>query len=272
ICKQVANNPMEINCTQHENMDESLIVGENCLNQFLSQNPNSCPVKSHNNCLYSQNRLAKRYINELDVICPLQFQQGYEEGEIPGFVTCNFKGKVKQVNDHLEHSCCLQMVTCWFKSFGCNYKCSKSAIHDHLTSNMKFHFDLVIKSIRQYQEEIKKLNLENETLKVELQLKDKKDEEIAHLKQQLSQLNPAQAYIESKDNEIQKIKQEMQMKEQQKKFEEKNKQTNDNKEEQKENTINDNSSSSIISTSSTFNFELVRSFKLLKTFTGHSST
>ncbi|ETO10594.1 hypothetical protein RFI_26783 [Reticulomyxa filosa] len=34
-------------------------------------------------------------------------------------------------------------------------------------------------------EEIRKLNLENETLKVELQLKGKKDEEIAHLKQQL---------------------------------------------------------------------------------------
>ncbi|ETO02947.1 hypothetical protein RFI_34463 [Reticulomyxa filosa] len=49
---------------------------------------------------------------------------------------------------------------------------------------MKLHFDLVIKSfdtlqqtIRQYQEEIKKLNLENETLKVELQLKSKKDED-----------------------------------------------------------------------------------------------
>ncbi|ETO01849.1 hypothetical protein RFI_35590, partial [Reticulomyxa filosa] len=92
-------------------------------------------------------------------------------------------------------------------------------------------------------EEIRKLNLENETLKVELQLKGKKDEEIAHLKQQLEQyqtdnlqLNSAQACyifllfsfdskiskatfvemeklkkdIESKDNEIQKIKQEIQ--------------------------------------------------------------
>ncbi|ETO01430.1 hypothetical protein RFI_36010, partial [Reticulomyxa filosa] len=25
ICKQVANNPMEIDCSQHKNMDESLI-------------------------------------------------------------------------------------------------------------------------------------------------------------------------------------------------------------------------------------------------------
>ncbi|ETO00836.1 hypothetical protein RFI_36604, partial [Reticulomyxa filosa] len=121
VCKQVANDPMEINCTQHKNMDESLIVGENCLNQFLSQNPNSCPVESHDNCLYFQSRVAKRCINELDVICPRQFEQeqeqqlqmsihqGHKEGETPGFVNCNFKGKVKQVNNHLEHSCCLQI-------------------------------------------------------------------------------------------------------------------------------------------------------------------
>ncbi|ETO03116.1 hypothetical protein RFI_34293 [Reticulomyxa filosa] len=92
ICKQVANNPMEINCTQHKNMDESLIVGENCLNQFLSQNTNSCPVEPHDSCSYSQSRMMKRYISELDVICPRQFeqeqgqpqmstQQGHEEGE-----------------------------------------------------------------------------------------------------------------------------------------------------------------------------------------------
>ncbi|ETO34973.1 hypothetical protein RFI_02101 [Reticulomyxa filosa] len=59
ICKQIANNPMEINCTKHKNMDESLIVGENCLKQFLSKNPNSCTVEHHDNY----------------VICPRQFEQ-----------------------------------------------------------------------------------------------------------------------------------------------------------------------------------------------------
>ncbi|ETO02823.1 WD-40 repeat protein, partial [Reticulomyxa filosa] len=82
--------------------------------------------------------------------------------------------------------------------------------------------------------------------------------------------------IGSKDNEIKKIKEEIQKKEkqmveQQKKLEEKNKQINDSKEEQKENNKNDNLSTSIINISSTFNFELVRSFKLLETFTGHTS-
>ncbi|ETN97652.1 hypothetical protein RFI_39877, partial [Reticulomyxa filosa] len=238
-----------------------------------------------------------RYINELDVICPRQFQQeqeqeqqqlqmstqqGHEEGETPGIISCDFKGKLKQVNDHLEHSCCLQMVKCWFESFGCNHKCLKFTIHDHLTSNIKLHFDLVIKSfntlqqnIRQYQDEISKLKLENETLKVELQLKGKKDEEIAHLKQQLNQYQKdnlqlisaqvcyvfifASIYskyqnqiiimikqkitfveieklkkdIESKDNEIKTIKQEIQLKQKQI-----IQQIDENKEEQKQNIIN----------------------------------
>ncbi|ETO00174.1 hypothetical protein RFI_37276, partial [Reticulomyxa filosa] len=63
---------------------------------------------------------------------------------------------------------------------------------------------------------------------------------------------------------------EKQIIEQQKKFE----QINENKEEQKKNIINNNSSSSpssIINKSSTLDFELVRSFKLLNTFTGHTS-
>ncbi|ETO03117.1 Serine/Threonine protein kinase, partial [Reticulomyxa filosa] len=202
------------------------------------------------------------------------------------------------------------MVKCWFESFGCNHTCLESVIDDHLASNMKLHFDLVSKSfdalqqtIRQYQvslfiydfnkkkyEEIRKLNLENEILKVELQLKGKKDEEIAHLKRQLDQyqkdnlqLNSAHQKIiiikqkttlvemeklkkdiESKHNEIQKIKEEIELKEKQ--IIEK-KQMN----EQKENIMNDNSSKSIINTSSTLDFELVSSFKLLNTFAGHTS-
>ncbi|ETO01761.1 hypothetical protein RFI_35678, partial [Reticulomyxa filosa] len=67
--------------------------------------------------------------------------------------------------------------------------------------------------------------------------------------------------IESKDNEIQ-IKQEIQFKQ---------KQIHENKEEQKQNIIHHNSSSSIINTSSTSDFQLLRSFKLINTFTGHTS-
>ncbi|ETO01624.1 hypothetical protein RFI_35816, partial [Reticulomyxa filosa] len=65
ICKQVVNNPVEINCPQHEDMEETLLAGEDCLKQVLSNNNNICPVQSHTNCKYAKNKLAKRYINDL---------------------------------------------------------------------------------------------------------------------------------------------------------------------------------------------------------------
>ncbi|ETO03140.1 peptidase C14, caspase catalytic subunit p20, partial [Reticulomyxa filosa] len=140
-----------------------------------------------------------------------------------------------------------------------------------------------------------KLNLENETIKVELQLKNKKDEQIAHLKQQLEQyqkdnlqlisaqqiiiiiiqqkttfvdMEKLKKDIESKDNEIQNIKQKIKLKEKQQQTN--LEQINENKEEQKQNIIHDNSSLSIINASPTLDFQLLRSFKLLHTFTGHT--
>ncbi|ETO36169.1 hypothetical protein RFI_00893, partial [Reticulomyxa filosa] len=73
------------------------------------------------NCIQHKN------MDEL-LIQQISTQQRHEEGEIPGIVSCDFKGKLKQMNDHLEHSCGLQMVKCWFESFGYNHKYLKSAI------------------------------------------------------------------------------------------------------------------------------------------------
>ncbi|ETO11974.1 hypothetical protein RFI_25405 [Reticulomyxa filosa] len=75
ICKQVANNPVEITCKQHKDLDVSRIVGENCLLKFLNANPNSCPVQHHDNCKYFRSETAQRHIDDLKVICPLQFKQ-----------------------------------------------------------------------------------------------------------------------------------------------------------------------------------------------------
>ncbi|ETO31325.1 hypothetical protein RFI_05797, partial [Reticulomyxa filosa] len=147
ICKQIANNPIEINCPQHENMDESLIVGENCLKNFLS-NSNACPIEPHDGCQYFKVKAMQRQINELSVICPRQFQYdvqtvgGNEEGQTAGTVMCDFKGKIKDLNDHLKQ-CPLKLSDCWFKPFGCKYSDLESKLQDHLISHMKHHFDLV---------------------------------------------------------------------------------------------------------------------------------
>ncbi|ETO04919.1 hypothetical protein RFI_32476 [Reticulomyxa filosa] len=183
ICKQVANSPVSIHCPQHQNLDELLIVGENCLKQFLGANSNLCPIELHSNCQYAKSKLTQRYIYELSIICPLQFEQDLETFNKNG-IRCTFNGKIKELNDHLNNSCPFNQSECWFKSFGCNHKCLKSKLETHLISNIKFHFDLVIKSFNGLkqnlgliQEEAKQLKLQNEKLKLELQSKHNKDGE-----------------------------------------------------------------------------------------------
>ncbi|ETO02895.1 hypothetical protein RFI_34518, partial [Reticulomyxa filosa] len=141
ICKQVARNPIEMDCTQHQNLNESLIIGANCLQQFLSINPNSCPVQPHNGCLYSPSKAVQLCIGDLWVTCPRQYRQDSqtttqrqqpEEEEGDEKITCNFKGKIKELNDHLDNSCPLKLFDCWYKPFGCVHACPKQKLQQHL--------------------------------------------------------------------------------------------------------------------------------------------
>ncbi|ETO15611.1 hypothetical protein RFI_21754, partial [Reticulomyxa filosa] len=65
ICKQVANSPVELCCPQHKGIDESTIVGENCLKQFLKANLNSCPIQPHENIEYVRCAASQRHIDSL---------------------------------------------------------------------------------------------------------------------------------------------------------------------------------------------------------------
>ncbi|ETO02650.1 hypothetical protein RFI_34767 [Reticulomyxa filosa] len=151
ICRQIANNALELNCPQHEDADELLIVGDQCLKQFLKENRNSCPIGSHEGCQYSKSRPLQKYIGDLTVMCLKQFEQELrkeKEEEIPGINKCDFKGKLKEIKDHLDKSCPLSVINCWFKPFGCNYICHRHNLDKHLIANMKFHFGLVIQSFQ----------------------------------------------------------------------------------------------------------------------------
>ncbi|ETO05502.1 hypothetical protein RFI_31895, partial [Reticulomyxa filosa] len=195
ICKQIANYPVEINCSQHQHLDEPLIVGEHCLKQYLNQNSNYCPIETHKDCQYARNKLAQRSIHKLQVICPLQFEQ---ESRISDQVqakriNCNFNGKIDELKDHLENLCPLRLSPCWFKPFGCNHNGLKHELEQHLISNMQFHFNLVIKSfqtlqqtMQSLQEESKKLQVQNEKLILEVQLKKLKEEENITLSKEYS--------------------------------------------------------------------------------------
>ncbi|ETO01451.1 G-protein beta WD-40 repeats containing protein, partial [Reticulomyxa filosa] len=225
---QIANNPISINCPQHQNLDESLIVGEHCLKEFFSANSNLCPIELHSNCQYAKSKLTQRYIHELNITCPLQFEQGLEASNKNGII-CTFNGKIKELNDHLNNSCPFNQSECWFKSFGCNHKCLKSKLETHLISNIKFHFDLVIKSFNGLkqnlgllQEEAKQLKLQNEKLKLELQSKHNKDgEHFVSFKETLNKLlieieklkkdtKSKMKTIQTKDDENSKMKETIQ--------------------------------------------------------------
>ncbi|ETO07694.1 G-protein beta WD-40 repeats containing protein [Reticulomyxa filosa] len=204
ICGQIANNPIEISCTEHQELEGAFLVGEECLKRFLNSNPNSCPVRSHNHCQYAKSRLAQRYIGELDVICPLQFTQDSQQVSNGKGIKCNFSGKLKDLDDHLNSSCSLQFSKCWFQPFGCDHTCNKSELQQHLISKMQFHFDLVInpcllffffffemklKISKQWekQKEAIQLNSQHEKLKLEMQSQKKKDEEnLTFLKENLN--------------------------------------------------------------------------------------
>ncbi|ETO05051.1 hypothetical protein RFI_32345, partial [Reticulomyxa filosa] len=126
ICKQIVNNPIEMTCPDHKNV----IVGGHCLEQFLNVN----------RCCYTKNKQMQQHIDNLNVICPLQFEQLYEKKGRG--VICDFNGKLEHLNAHLDNACLLKLFECWFKPFGCNHNSFKPELEQHLISSMKFHFDL----------------------------------------------------------------------------------------------------------------------------------
>ncbi|ETN97443.1 hypothetical protein RFI_40086, partial [Reticulomyxa filosa] len=160
ICKQIANHSLEITCPKHEKMDESTVVGKHCLQQFLDNNDNSCPINRHSGCQYRDNKPLRLQINNLSVTCPRQFQQDLgttESGEERKTLIrpkCNFKGDMKELIEHLHNSCPLKLFTCWFCSFGCDHSCPKELLEEHLTSQKKYHFDLLVKHVESLQQKI----------------------------------------------------------------------------------------------------------------------
>ncbi|ETO10581.1 hypothetical protein RFI_26796, partial [Reticulomyxa filosa] len=65
VCNQVTSNPVEINCPQHEDTDEILIAGENCLKKLLINNNNTCPIQFHDGCQYSVIKSVRQLINDI---------------------------------------------------------------------------------------------------------------------------------------------------------------------------------------------------------------
>ncbi|ETO18489.1 G-protein beta WD-40 repeats containing protein [Reticulomyxa filosa] len=299
LCKEIANNAMELICDEHEDMKEGLVVGEQCLLKHLKDHNNQCPTKSHDGCNYVKGKTARNCIDDLMVICPRQFmsqlnvcQQDQTKEGIVNKETqycCKFKGKIKDVKEHLEgNSCSLQPVECKFKGFGCNDVLFNYNFEQHMQEQMKEHLDLLFKAIQKKPEqhqwkeneqivkeieelrmknteqvnEIKMLRINIETLLQEKnELIREKDDQLLNIKQTTSN------DIEKLKKDIELMKEEIQS--QNKIILEKEKQIQEKKEIKQSNQNYDafNTKQSLH-----FNFDfLCTSSKLQMTFEGHTS-
>ncbi|ETO00780.1 hypothetical protein RFI_36660, partial [Reticulomyxa filosa] len=121
LCNQIANNALELHCNEHENSEQAYLFGEECLQNYLNQNNGKCPIGQHEHCEFSKNKSLRQQILDLLVICPRQYDlqnkklnQETNTGEKEGHKNesnwnlinqCNYKGKIKEIKDHLDKSC-----------------------------------------------------------------------------------------------------------------------------------------------------------------------
>ncbi|ETO35649.1 DNA repair protein RecN [Reticulomyxa filosa] len=117
ICNQIANDAMELHCDEHENADQVYLVGEQFLQKYLKQSNGKYLIQQHDHCEFSQSKTVRKSVCELLVLCPRQFNlkkeqikigedgENWSESNPNSKNNCNFKGKIKDLKDHLDKSC-----------------------------------------------------------------------------------------------------------------------------------------------------------------------
>ncbi|ETO15343.1 hypothetical protein RFI_22021 [Reticulomyxa filosa] len=116
LCNQIANKAVELQCDEHENIETTYVIGEECLQRYLKQSNGKCPIGQHDHCEFSKSKIARQQVSDLLVICPRQYdlqkrqsKEGTNTGEKGwhGNETsqCNYKGKIREIEDHLNNSC-----------------------------------------------------------------------------------------------------------------------------------------------------------------------
>ncbi|ETN98898.1 TRAF-type zinc finger family protein, partial [Reticulomyxa filosa] len=119
---------------------------------------NKCPIDKHDGCQYTKNEAAQVQVNALTVICPRQYERALKkavEGQNEQ-IRCDFKGKMQELNKHLNGDCSLRPVECMFKQFGCTYSCLQGEMQSHLESNISFHHNLTLMQLKKMQQAIQK--------------------------------------------------------------------------------------------------------------------
>ncbi|ETO08622.1 hypothetical protein RFI_28766 [Reticulomyxa filosa] len=151
ICKQVTNNFLELDCDEHEDEKEVFVVGESCLKRHLKENDHLCPIQQHKECSSKTSKTVQRQIDNLQVICPLQYErtQRMQVEKMEIIKACEFEGKIKDVRDHLDK--CPLKSNCYFEQVGCAHVCIEQDLIGHLISSHQFHCDLIKQFIQRHQ-------------------------------------------------------------------------------------------------------------------------
>ncbi|ETO12471.1 WD-40 repeat-containing protein [Reticulomyxa filosa] len=225
LCGQVANNAMELNCDEHDNQEDTLVIGEQCLMKYLKENNDQCPIGKHSTCDYVKGRTARKFVCELKVICPRQFmkypnqreENEAKEGDTPMEDSCAFKGKINEVKEHLENTCSLKTLECIFKKFGCNESLYGSNFEEHMELQMKRHLDLLLGCISDrtvtlaleffYEIQLSKLDSENKNIQIEELLKQRQQWEEKEKEMKKSQNNLQQDLLKYR-TDIERLKKE----------------------------------------------------------------
>ncbi|ETO25213.1 WD-40 repeat protein [Reticulomyxa filosa] len=155
LCRQIANNAMELTCDEHDEQKDPIPVGELCLMQYLKEHNNQCPVGDHSPCKYRKAKAIRKFVDEFTVMCPLecanqstQLKEGSAITKTGTQQHCKFKGRIKDLKEHLENECPLKRLECKFKEFGCDDLLSHSDLEQHLEIEKDKHLNLLLTHIR----------------------------------------------------------------------------------------------------------------------------
>ncbi|ETO33237.1 hypothetical protein RFI_03870 [Reticulomyxa filosa] len=163
-CKQVVKDAMRLTCEQRKR-GEVLIIGKECLIKYMKENNGKYPSnKAHIDCNYKcvKSELVQERINQFKVKCPRQYQQLQARLNEKSTMTdsnpgCQYKGKIEDIQEHLEKSCPLSPIDCPFRQYGCKDIILRCNTKRHLDEMTKHHLNLVQNKFSAYEKKIEEL-------------------------------------------------------------------------------------------------------------------
>ncbi|ETO06742.1 hypothetical protein RFI_30650, partial [Reticulomyxa filosa] len=143
LCKEIANDGVELDCPDHEEDENIYVYGKQCLLRYLESNNGKCPINNHDDCEYLPLKHVQDYVEELLWICPRQ--------------KCKREGRTQWLREHFQSNCefvASPLQSCKFKDFGCDVVLYQKTEWDrHMRSSIHKHLTLVVNEIHQLQDQ-----------------------------------------------------------------------------------------------------------------------